>query len=145
MTINPLFEPSQEEIDALVSRYPLALVISAGAAGLSATPLPLLLERDAYGSATLIGHFARANPQLACIRNNSGTDRISGAARIHFAILVHRPNSGADLEFCDRSFHGSNSTPAFRRRCRYRSECAERSHGKSQAQCVASKRIRRPI
>jgi len=37
MKINPLFEPSQQEIDALVSRYPLALVISAGAAGLSAT------------------------------------------------------------------------------------------------------------
>jgi transcriptional regulator len=71
MKINPLFEASQEEIDALVSHYPLALVISAGAAGLSATPLPLLLERDAYGSATLTGHFARANPQLACIRDNS--------------------------------------------------------------------------
>ncbi len=62
MKTNPLFEPSQEEIDALVSRYPLALVISAGAAGLSATPLPLLLKRDAHGSATLVGHFAASLP-----------------------------------------------------------------------------------
>jgi predicted FMN-binding regulatory protein PaiB len=65
---DPLFEPSQEEIDALVSRYPLPLVISAGAAGLAPTPLPLLLERNAHGIATLVGHFARSNPQLVSIK-----------------------------------------------------------------------------
>lgn len=35
-----------------------------------ATPL-LLLERDARGVPVLIGHFARANPQLAAIQKNS--------------------------------------------------------------------------
>jgi hypothetical protein len=90
MKINPLFEPSQEEIDALVSRYPLAPVISAGAAGLSATSLPLLLERGAYGSAPLIGHFDREPAVSVHQRQFGGPDRISGAARIHFAILVHR-------------------------------------------------------
>jgi predicted FMN-binding regulatory protein PaiB len=71
MKTHPLFEPSQDDIDALVGHYPLALVISAGSAGLSATPLPLFLERDASGTATLVGHFARSNPQLGSIQDNS--------------------------------------------------------------------------
>jgi transcriptional regulator len=68
---HPLFEASQDDIDALIERHPLALVISADSAGISATPLPLLLERDASGTATLVGHFARSNPQLASIRDDS--------------------------------------------------------------------------
>ena len=57
MKTNPLFDPSHEEIDALVSRYPLALVISAHATGLFATRLPLLLERNLQGAYSSAGRI----------------------------------------------------------------------------------------
>ncbi len=57
------------EIDRLVAEYPLALVISADAEGNpQATPLPLVLQRDAAGNGVLVGHFSRKNPQLDRIR-----------------------------------------------------------------------------
>ncbi|HZH44202.1 MAG TPA: FMN-binding negative transcriptional regulator [Lysobacter sp.] len=64
MRTSPLFTPPQAEIDALISRHPLALLVTAGARGFDASPLPLLLERDSSGTAALLGHFARGNPQI---------------------------------------------------------------------------------
>jgi transcriptional regulator len=65
----PIFRPSDPiDIDRLVARYPLALVISADGPSIQASPLPLVLRRDPDGQATLIGHFSRANPQLELIR-----------------------------------------------------------------------------
>ena len=61
-------QPPDEEIDRLVADHPFALLVSATAQAPMATPLPLLLERDADGAAWLVGHFARNNPQVALLR-----------------------------------------------------------------------------
>ncbi len=58
MKTSPPFEPSQSEIDALLTNYPLAPVISLSPEGIVATPFTLLLERDERGVAVLVGHFA---------------------------------------------------------------------------------------
>ncbi len=62
-----LYTPSLGQIDRLVAAYPLATLISSANHALSATPLPLMLERDARGAATLVGHFARSNPHLQVV------------------------------------------------------------------------------
>lgn len=57
---------SHEDILRIVGDYPLAWVISHD---FQATPLPLLAETDASGSITsLLGHFARRNPQVAALQ-----------------------------------------------------------------------------
>ena len=63
------FQPrATEDIARLIAEYPLAWVISAGAAGQAATPLPLLAETGDDGTVrSLLGHFARANPHAALI------------------------------------------------------------------------------
>lgn len=50
------------ELHAQLQANPFALLTSAGAAGVQASHLPLLLEPDEGESGTLYGHFARANP-----------------------------------------------------------------------------------
>ena len=66
------FEPrSEADLARLIDEYPLAWVVSAGeaAAGVGATPLPLLAETDANGRiSALFGHFARSNPQVEQLR-----------------------------------------------------------------------------
>lgn len=59
-----LFTPSQAQIDRVVAEHPLATMVSIGDVGLRATPLPLLLQRDANGGLSLLGHFAKSNPQV---------------------------------------------------------------------------------
>lgn len=51
------------ELQAQIARTPLALLVSQGPDGLQASHLPLLLDPDAGEHGTLLGHFARANPQ----------------------------------------------------------------------------------
>ena len=64
-----VFAPAHpDEVDRLVARHPLALVISADGPAIQASPLPLVLRREPGGAATLIGHFARANPQVELVR-----------------------------------------------------------------------------
>lgn len=67
---NPeIFRPCHaSEIDRLIAQHPLALVISSEGTQIEASPLPLVLQRDAQGEGELIGHFSRHNPQLALIR-----------------------------------------------------------------------------
>ncbi|MFZ6873187.1 FMN-binding negative transcriptional regulator [Undibacterium sp. Di27W] len=69
---NPeIFQPkTTAEIDQMVARNPLALVISADGVNIQASPLPLILQRDAEGNASFIGHFSIHNPQLEIIRKN---------------------------------------------------------------------------
>jgi transcriptional regulator len=67
MKLSTLYQPTSDEIDRLVASHPLALLFSGPPDRLAATPLPLLLERRADGTAELRGHFARANPQTAAI------------------------------------------------------------------------------
>jgi len=47
----------------IAAMHPLALLTTNGPQGPVATQLPLLIETDAAGRASIIGHFARANPQ----------------------------------------------------------------------------------
>ena len=57
------------DVADLARAHPLAWVVSAGAGGPLATPLPLLVHTDAAGCITGIeGHFTRANPQVAALR-----------------------------------------------------------------------------
>lgn len=66
------FEPRTEaDLLELIAEYPLAWVVSVGAAGFRATPLPLLAEQDADGRiVSLFGHFALVNPQVEIIRSS---------------------------------------------------------------------------
>lgn len=68
-----VFSPrSPADIAALVSRHPLAWVISSGPA-FHATPLPLIAELDGEGTVVaLIGHFALRNPQVEALRVDPG-------------------------------------------------------------------------
>ena len=50
------------ELHAQLQASPFALLTSAGAAGVQASHLPLLLAPDEGEFGTLYGHFARANP-----------------------------------------------------------------------------------
>lgn len=65
------FDPkSADDIWRLVRDFPLATVISEGAEGFAATPLPLVAEPTDDGQPlALIGHFAGSNPQLASLRD----------------------------------------------------------------------------
>lgn len=51
------------EIQAAMRSARLAQVVTLGAGGLAATPLPLMLDPDEGAFGTLYGHLARANPQ----------------------------------------------------------------------------------
>lgn len=69
MNTPEIFRPtSDSEIDRMVAAYPLALVISAVEGDIQASPLPLVLQRDAEGRGTLIGHFSRFNPQVELVK-----------------------------------------------------------------------------
>lgn len=58
---------TEDDVAALIRDNPLAWIVSA-TPRFAATPLPLLLERDAAGRpAALIGHFGRSNPQVAAL------------------------------------------------------------------------------
>lgn len=58
-----------EVLHRLLRERPLGTLISAGATGLQASPLPWLLEPDAGSTGVLSGHMARANPHLADLRS----------------------------------------------------------------------------
>lgn len=71
MNTPDIFKPKTDgEIDRMVAAYPLALVISAVDGDIQASPLPLVLQRDAEGQGMLIGHFSRFNPQVELVRRN---------------------------------------------------------------------------
>lgn len=58
-----------DDVVALIDQYPLCWLVSAGASGFGASPLPLLAECDADGSlVALFGHMALSNPQVALLR-----------------------------------------------------------------------------
>ena len=64
--MSPFAPRATADIVQLVRDHPLAMLVSQGATGFAATPLPLLLETDEAGEpVALIGHFARSNPQVA--------------------------------------------------------------------------------
>ncbi len=60
----PHFREDRSEVqNALIREYPLGLLITAGASGLMANPIPFLLDGTGSGLGVLRGHMARANPQ----------------------------------------------------------------------------------
>lgn len=62
---------SDRDIVDLVDGHPLALVVSGAG---RATPLPMLIETDADGRpVSLLGHFARRNPQVDQVRADPRT------------------------------------------------------------------------
>lgn len=70
MKTSDIFTPNETEIDNFIAINPLALVVSKSNAGLLATPLPLMIERTGPGKATLIGHFAKANPHVPAVEQD---------------------------------------------------------------------------
>ena len=63
---SPFEQWTDRDIVDLVDQFPLAWVISAN---FNATPLPILLEMDGDGRPqSLLGHFAKSNPQVDQIR-----------------------------------------------------------------------------
>jgi transcriptional regulator len=70
MKLSPIFLPSDRQIDDFVAKHPLGIVFSCATSDTMATPLPLLLFRNADGSSELHGHFARANPHLGIVRTD---------------------------------------------------------------------------
>jgi transcriptional regulator len=60
----PHFREDRLEIQhALIRAHPLGLLVTGGACGLLANPVPFLLDADASPLGTLRCHLARANPQ----------------------------------------------------------------------------------
>ena len=58
------FREDRAEVQhALIREYPLGLLVTAGAGGLMANPVPFLLVTPDCGPAVLRCHLARANPQ----------------------------------------------------------------------------------
>lgn len=65
---SPFERWTDRDLVDLIEAYPLAWVVSRGAPLLS-TPLPMLVEADDAGRpVSLLGHFARRNPQIEQIR-----------------------------------------------------------------------------
>src|SRR5205814_1036756 len=63
-----LFTPrSQQDLERLITEYPLAWVVSPGA-DVRATLLPLQAVKDAGRMTGLMGHFARSNPQVQLLQ-----------------------------------------------------------------------------
>ncbi|TPG21825.1 FMN-binding negative transcriptional regulator [Sphingomonas koreensis] len=63
----PFDDWTNDDLAALIAAHPLAWVVTHGER-FRATPLPILLERDAGGApVSLIGHFGRSNPQLDAV------------------------------------------------------------------------------
>ena len=59
------------ELHAQIQASPFALLTSAGAAGVQASHLPLLLAPDEGEFGTLYGHFARANPHWRDLQDDA--------------------------------------------------------------------------
>lgn len=58
-------EDDLDALHAIIREHPLATLVTAGADGLSANHVPMLLDPEPAPLGTLRGHLARANPQLA--------------------------------------------------------------------------------
>lgn len=53
----------RDELFAVIRANPLGLLISGGAGGVMANPIPFIVEKDAEGRDVLRAHLARPNPQ----------------------------------------------------------------------------------
>jgi predicted FMN-binding regulatory protein PaiB len=63
--------PSERDVTRLVLEFPFAWVVTAAEDDFAATPLPIRPVLDAGDRVTaLVGHFARANPQVELLRRH---------------------------------------------------------------------------
>ena len=56
-------EDRLSELHALIRAHPLAVLVTAGEAGLMANHVPFLVDETASEKGVLLAHMARANPQ----------------------------------------------------------------------------------
>jgi transcriptional regulator len=61
-------EDRLEVLHALIRAHPFAQLVTVGGQGLEANPLPMLVDPEASTNGTLRGHLARANDQVAALR-----------------------------------------------------------------------------
>jgi transcriptional regulator len=66
-------EDRLEVLHALIRDHALGTLVTAGARGLQANHIPFLLDATASGNGTLLAHLARANDQLAALRDGAET------------------------------------------------------------------------
>lgn len=94
------------DVPALVSAYPLGWIVSNGAAGFAATPLPLLAECDGDGRINaLFGHFARANRHVdALVADPRAIVLIQGAQGYISPRLVSNPCWGPTWNYAVAKF-----------------------------------------
>src|SRR5437868_5633720 len=75
MYVPASFSTADRELSfELIERHSFGVLVtgtSAGGAGIEASHLPFLIDRHADGSATLIGHVARANPHARAIETGA--------------------------------------------------------------------------
>ena len=64
-------EARYSEIENIVASFPLATVVAHGAKGLLANHIPLLMDIDAAGNTSLIGHIAKANEMHEIVAQSS--------------------------------------------------------------------------
>jgi transcriptional regulator len=72
-SVSPFAQWAERDIVDLIAAFPLAWVVSA-VPEFRATSLPILLETDESGRpVSLLGHFAKSNPQVEQIRSEPRT------------------------------------------------------------------------
>lgn len=102
-----LFDPAAlEDVDRLIAEYPLAWVISRD---FKATPLPLLAEHDEAGRlVSLLGHFARHNPQIQSFEADAAALILfSGPDGYISPTLVSRPKWGPTWNYAVARFEAT--------------------------------------
>jgi transcriptional regulator len=65
---NSFREERLDVMHELIRRHPLGLLVTSGAGGLLADPIPFLLQEQGENG-TLLAHLARANPQVEALRS----------------------------------------------------------------------------
>jgi transcriptional regulator len=102
----PFLPREPGEVTALVRAYPLCWVVTGGTGDRLATPLPLLAEpNEAGGVATLLGHFARSNPQVTALEcDPSATILCMGPQGYITPRLVSNPTWGPTWNYAVAQF-----------------------------------------
>ena len=64
-------EDRLDVLHAFIRAHPLGMLVSAGAGGLMANPIPFLVDEAAAEKGLLRAHLAKANDQLAALRQRA--------------------------------------------------------------------------
>ena len=77
----------------LMAAHPLGLLISGGAGGLDANPIPFVLDRERGTHGRLRGHLARSNPQWQSFEPGAEVLVVLAGWIITSAHLIMRPSA----------------------------------------------------